>query len=584
MRTANVQHLRTAVRRLHTERAAAATSAPRVARSGRAFHSNGATALPTYTPYYRAYYGQHMLQRCPQTGLATGVRATARGQGAGAGSATPAAAAGKSYAPYQQSYYGAHMLGRATGQRTFCTAAAAARADSSATPLAAVEEEDGAASVSASPSSSAAGGASPPGTAMQRLSDSELLGLLRSGEIPHHQLENLLDDCARAVRLRRAFLGVAPATGTTGLPIEDFDSSAFYTQVKGANCENVVGYLTMPVGVVGPLRLDGLDYTVPMATTEGALVASTNRGARAISLSGGAQSAVLRNGMTRAPALRMTSAMQAAELKAWCEQGENLALLRDAFASTSRFGRLQSLDVHVAGRNAFMRFRCASGDAMGMNMVSKGVEAAMVEVLDRFAGCSLLTLSGNVCVDKKPSALNWIEGRGKSVVVESTLTGDVVERVLKTSVADLCEVNISKNLVGTAVAGSIGGNNAHASNIVSAVFLATGQDPAQNVESSTCMTLFEPANGGKDVHVSCTMPSIEVGTIGGGTTLPAQAAGLDMLGLRGAADTPGANAERLAQVIAGTVLCGEVSLMSALASGHLVSSHMRLNRAAPKAE
>jgi len=117
---------------------------------------------------------------------------------------------------------------------------------------------------------------------------------------------------------------------------------------------------------------------------------------------------------------------------------------------------------------------------------------------------------GNYCSDKKPAAVNWIEGRGKSVVCEAIIKEDVVKKVLKTNVASLVELNMLKNLAGSAVAGTLGGFNAHASNIVSAIFIATGQDPAQNVESSHCITMMEAVNDGRDLHVSVTMPSIEV--------------------------------------------------------------------------
>lgn len=121
-----------------------------------------------------------------------------------------------------------------------------------------------------------------------------------------------------------------------------------------------------------------------------------------------------------------------------------------------------------------------------------------------------LHLAGNFCADKKPAAVNWIEGRGKSVVCEAIIKEEVVRKVLKTSVASLVELNMLKNLTGSAMAGALGGFNAHSSNIVSAVFLATGQDPAQNVESSHCITMMEAVNNGRDLHVSVTMPSIEV--------------------------------------------------------------------------
>ncbi|KAH1072134.1 hypothetical protein J1N35_024462 [Gossypium stocksii] len=185
----------------------------------------------------------------------------------------------------------------------------------------------------------------------------------------------------------------------------------------------------------------------------------------------------------------------------------------------------------------------------------------------------------NFCSDKKPAAVNWIEGRGKSVVCEAIIKGDVVRKVLKTTVESLVELNMLKNLTGSAMAGALGGFNAHASNIVTAVYIATGQDPAQNVESSHCITMMEAVNDGKDLHISVTMPSIEVGTVGGGTQLASQSACLNLLGVKGASkESAGANSRMLATVVAGAVLAGELSLMSALAAGQLVKSHMKYNR------
>jgi len=216
-----------------------------------------------------------------------------------------------------------------------------------------------------------------------------------------------------------------------------------------------------------------------------------------------------------------------------------------------------------------------------MNMVSKGVNAVLDSMQSgAFEDMEVLGLSGNMCCDKKPAAINWIEGRGCSVVVEATIPAAVVQKVLKTTVEAACHLNTAKNLIGSAMAGmASGGYNAHAANIVTAVYIATGQDPAQNVESSNCITLLEPANGGADLHISCTMPSIEVGTVGGGTHLTAQKTCLQMLGVAGAsADAPGANAKQLAMVVAGAVMAGELSLLSALSAGHLVNAHMKLNR------
>jgi len=215
-------------------------------------------------------------------------------------------------------------------------------------------------------------------------------------------------------------------------------------------------------------------------------------------------------------------------------------------------------------------------------MISKGTEKALGVMAEHFPEMQVLALSGNYCTDKKPAAMNWLEGRGKSVVAEAVVPGKVVKTVLKTSVQALCNLNIKKNLVGSAMAGSIGGYNAHAANILTAMFLATGQDPAQNVVSSNCMTLMEPTNDGEDLLITVSMPSIEVGTIGGGTGLGPQSAVLEMLGIQGAHPTsPGHNARRLARIISAAVMAGELSLMSALAAGHLIKAHMTHNRSQP---
>jgi hydroxymethylglutaryl-CoA reductase (NADPH) len=412
----------------------------------------------------------------------------------------------------------------------------------------------------------------------ENLADEEVLGHLISGSLKDYQLEKKLGDYERAVGLRRALYEHLLEKDLALIPYTGFD----YGKVFGANCEIVIGYVPIPVGVVGPLTINGEPIYIPMATTEGCLVASTNRGCKAISVSGGCCSVVLKDAITRAPCIRMPSAMRAAAVKRWVSQPENYAVLEEAFNSTTSFGKLHSVEGTVAGRNVYLRFCCMSGDAMGMNMVSKGCLKA-IEVLEgEFPDLVLVAISGNMCTDKKPAAINWILGRGKSIVVEAIISESVVKSVLKSSVHDMIETNKQKNHIGSAMAGSVGGFNAHAANIVTAVFLATGQDPAQNVESSNCLTIMEYAEDGKSLHVSCTMPSIEVGTVGGGTHLPAQAGCLDICGVRGAAKGPGAvagdNSRKLAQIVGAAVLAGELSLMAALAANHLVRSHMQHNR------
>ena len=275
---------------------------------------------------------------------------------------------------------------------------------------------------------------------------------------------------------------------SSDIPLSNYD----YSRVLGACCENVVGYIPIPLGIAGPLNIDGTLYPIPMATAEGTLVASTSRGCKALNAGGGVTTVVTRDGMTRGPAIDFPSIIVAAEAKAWIASEEGYATIKKAFESTSRFAKLSSLKTALAGRTLYVRFTTATGDAMGMNMISKGTEKALEALQQKFPQMVVLALSGNYCTDKKPAAINWIEGRGKSVVAEAVIPGNVVKTVLKTTVESLCNLNTKKNLIGSAMAGSIGGFNAHAANILTAIFLATGQDPAQNVESSMCMTLMEP--------------------------------------------------------------------------------------------
>lgn len=438
----------------------------------------------------------------------------------------------------------------------------------------------------AEPASNSNGTAKKPSSVenLKELENDEIASLVVSNIVRDHELEKRLDPF-RAVQVRRIAANTKlAALGHDGalanLPSEP---SLDYGKVHGANCEIVVGYVPLPVGLVGPLTLNGESVFVPMATTEGCLVASTNRGAKAITQGGGATAVIVRDGITRAPCVQMKSAQEAAHLKVWCEQPENFAKLKAAFESTTSFGKLQNCTPTVAGKNVYIRLVCFSGDAMGMNMVSKGSLAVIELLQSQFPSLKLIALSGNMCTDKKAAATNWLEGRGKSVVVEATIPKDVVQKTLKTTVKAIVDTNLNKNLIGSAMAATVGGFNAHASNMVSAVFLATGQDPAQNVESSNCITLMEEVEETGDLWISCTMPSIEVGTVGGGTSLPAQAACLEAIGCRGGGASPGQNSQKLAQVVAATVMAGELSLLAALAANTLVAAHMQHNRKpAPK--
>ncbi|KAK3382563.1 hydroxymethylglutaryl-coenzyme A reductase-domain-containing protein [Lasiosphaeria ovina] len=416
------------------------------------------------------------------------------------------------------------------------------------------------------------------------LNDEEVVALSMRGKIPGYALEKTLKDFTRAVKIRRSIISRTKATTDltnflerSKLPYENYN----WAQVHGACCENVIGYMPLPVGVAGPLVIDGQSYFIPMATTEGVLVASASRGCKAINSGGGAVTVLTADGMTRGPCVTFETLERAGAAKLWLDSDKGQATMKAAFNSTSRFARLNNMKTALAGTNLYIRFQTTTGDAMGMNMISKGVEHALGVMMDQgFEDMNIVTVSGNYCTDKKAAAINWVNGRGKSVVAEAIIPADVVKSVLKTDVNTLVELNINKNLIGSAMAGSIGGFNAHAANMVAAIFLATGQDPAQVVESANCITIMKNLRG--SLQISVSMPSIEVGTLGGGTILEPQGAMLDMLGVRGPHPTsPGENARRLARIVAAAVLAGELSLCSALAAGHLVQAHMAHNRSAP---
>ena len=370
------------------------------------------------------------------------------------------------------------------------------------------------------------------------------------------------------------------------IPYEHVD---YYDAIVGRCTENVVGYVPIPLGVAGPLVVDGRAHHVPMATVEGCLVASTARGCKALARSGGVVARVLRRHMTRAPVLQCTDLEQAVAVRAYVEDDAGgRAALEACVASTSRYAKFERASVHLAGSLAYVRIACDCADAMGMNMTSKATEAIVAHLVERFPGLRCLALSGNLCCDKKSAAINWIDGRGCHVVCEARLPRDVVREVFKTTPEALVEVHVSKNLVGGAMAGASGGGfNAHAANIVAAIFAACGQDLAQVGTSAMCLTHMRVDADGVLI-ASCTMPNVEVGVVGGGTHLPPQRACLRLLcgGSTGASsgDTEeegrdGVTPETVARVLCSAVLAAELSLLAALTTHTLVQAHMALNRA-----
>lgn len=389
-----------------------------------------------------------------------------------------------------------------------------------------------------------------------------------------YNLEKEIHDLEEAVKIRRRIIESKTKKNILkNIPFKNYS----YEDVYGRCCENVIGYIQVPLGLAGPILMNDKEYYLPMATTEGTLVASTCRGANAINQSGGCQSIIINDGITRAPVITCQNAQEALTINKFCKQ--NFQKIKEAFESGSNYAKLLEIKSTIVGRHIYLRFKCTSGDAMGMNMIGKCTEFSLQIIVTNFPNAKLKSLSGNMCVDKKASAINCIEGRGKSVICEAIIKEEIVEKVLKTTPKSLIELNYLKNMVGSNTSITIGGNNAHASNIVTAMFLACGQDLAQNIESSHCTTLIEYADNQKDLYISVTMPCIEVGTIGGGTHLPAQSANLGLLGVKGSQQTnPGENACQLAKIISSGVLAGELSLMAALSNNTLITAHMKLNR------
>jgi hydroxymethylglutaryl-CoA reductase (NADPH) len=394
---------------------------------------------------------------------------------------------------------------------------------------------------------------------------------IRSGEWKLYALEKSMP-ADEAIALRRKYIeeetsSALPAVGNYTIPVD---------QVVVKNIENMIGCIQLPVGVAGPLIVKGEyaagSFWIPLATTEGALVASVNRGCGIITKAGGAEVRILRDGMTRAPVFAADSVAHAAETARWAE--DHLPELKIAAEETTNHGELLGLSVYAVGTNVFIRFEFDTKDAMGMNMVTIASEAA-AKLIEEATGARMVAASGNMCTDKKPSAINVIEGRGKTVSAGVFLSDDLVSSVLKTDAKTLAEVNTRKNLVGSARAVSLG-FNAHAANVIAAVFLACGQDPAHVVEGSNAITTVDEVPGG--VYVSVSLPSLQVGTVGGGTSVATQHECLGMLGVAGSGAVPGDHAKAFAEIVAAAVLAGELSLLGALGARHLAKAHRELGR------
>lgn len=396
----------------------------------------------------------------------------------------------------------------------------------------------------------------------------EIIENLLAGEMKLYQIDKFTENATEAMDIRREFIEKHSDVKLNRIADYTLDMDAAFSK----NIENPIGTIQIPIGVAGPLKINGEyandEFFVPLATSEGALVASINRGCSAITASGGSNTRVIGDKMTRAPAIKTDSVIKAVEVKKWFE--ENFAELKAIAESTTSHGKLVKIDpIIIVGNYVYPRFVYSTGDSMGMNMVTIATEKVLAKLYDDL-GVHPLALSGNLCVDKKPAAINVVEGRGKTVVAEVLIPKDIVEAKLKTTAKAIEEVNVAKNLIGSAAAGSMA-YNAHFANMIGAIFLATGQDEAHVVEGSLGITSAEDRDG--DLYFSVSMPDLPIATIGGGTRLETANEGLQIIGCAGSGKV-----NKFAEIVISTVLAGELSLIAAIAAGHLAKAHQELGR------
>ncbi len=359
------------------------------------------------------------------------------------------------------------------------------------------------------------------------------------------------------------------------------------------NCEQMLGHVPIPVGYAGPLKVtfssgETSEIHLPLATTEGALVASVNRGCKALSQAGGVRLSSIHHGMTRSMAFR---AADIQNLSAILKKRE--AEWKQIGHSTSNHLKILTYDVDIKDDHLFLTISCDTDEAMGMNMVTIAAQKIGEWIESECDDVTFVTVAGNVDSDKKPSKRTHDRGRGYEVTATAEISEEVLKEVLKTSSEAMLATAHAKLTLGSEIAGAIG-RNLHAANIFAALYLATGQDAAHVVEGSLTETTIQPlptvasakvgsnhsapahrslGEGGIRISVRC--PAILVGIRGGGTTLPAQSQCLQMLMKPKTALHPKA---QLAESIGAAVLAGEISLLAAQASHSLAQAHTRLGR------
>ena len=358
----------------------------------------------------------------------------------------------------------------------------------------------------------------------------------------------------------------------TGFKLEHITKYSFDPHITQGNIEHFTGVAQVPIGLAGPLTIHGEhaqgDFIVPMATAEGTLVASYNRGMKVLNLSGGVKVTISGDSMQRAPVFVFDDAVQAREFVKWVQA--NFAKIAEEAESSSSVAKLQYIDPYLAGKFAYLRFNYFTGDAAGQNMVGRATFAACSWILDAYEGIRHFYLESNLATDKKASQVNIMHTRGKRVIAEATIKRDVLIENMRVEPESLFyHYNVSN--VGAILSGA-NNNGAHSANGITAMFIATGQDVA-NVAESSAGIMYTELTPERDLYITLTIPSLIVATFGGGTGLATQRECLELLGCYGKGKV-----YRLAEIIGGVVLAGEVSLASAISSSDWVSSHEKYGR------
>ncbi|MDB6079111.1 MAG: 3-hydroxy-3-methylglutaryl-coenzyme reductase [Akkermansiaceae bacterium] len=343
--------------------------------------------------------------------------------------------------------------------------------------------------------------------------------------------------------------------------------------VYQGNIENAIGVLRMPIGLAGPLRVNGIsahgDFPIPLATTEAALVASYHRGCKVITLAGGCSSMVLYESLNRAPAFVFETAREACLFTIWAV-GE-FERFQEIAATTTAHGCMVDLGTTIEGNHVYLDFEYTTGDASGQNMVTISTQAVCDDIMARSpVAPQRYYIESNLSGDKKASTRAFTTTRGKKVTAEVILDADLVRKQLHTTPKEM-EDYWRMSAIGGVLSGTMG-IHGHFANGLAALYLATGQDAACVAESATGVTRFEVTGNGS-LYASVTLPGIMVGTVGGGTGLPSQKACLELMGLAGSGKS-----RALAEVCAGLLLAGELSIIAALSAGHFSRAHRKLAR------